>query len=277
MEERNVPEKVSVIMGIYGERQKLPRLKESIRSVLDQDWPNLELIMEDSGSAPEISAALEKMASSDPRIILVRETENHSLPAKLNVCLKYATGQFIARQDDDDLSERDRFTKEIAFLEEHPEIDFVGSNVWLEDGGVKGKVRKYPQNPSVRDFLFVLPFCHPTLMFRRKVFETIRYSLSHWCILCEDYDLLMQMYEAGFRGANIQQPLFAYHVGADDYKKRKFKHRINESVTRWHHFSKLNLLPGALPYVVKPVIVGLVPEKLRAGMRKKREAKADLL
>lgn len=275
MEDKTISEKVSVIMGIYGGSQKLPRLQASIRSILDQDWKNLELILEDSGSAPEISAALDQMAKEDPRIVLVRETENYSLPAKLNVCLKYATGTFIARQDDDDLSEPDRFTKQIAFLKQNPEIDFVGSNVWVEDNGVKGEIRRYPEKPSVQDFLFVFPFCHPTLMFRKNVFETVRYSLSKWCILCEDYDLMMQMYEAGFQGANIQQPLFAYHVGAEDYKKRKFRHRINEAVTRWNHFSKLGLLPKALPYVAKPVLVGLLPEKLLIKMRKKRAAKTE--
>lgn len=273
MEERKNSEKISVIMGVYGTGRKLPRLRESIRSILDQNWENLELILEDSGCAPEISRALDQMAEEDPRIVLVRETENYSLPAKLNVCLKHATGEFIARQDDDDLSECDRFERQIVFLKEHPEIDFVGSNIWVEDGGVKGEVRRYPEKPSVKDFLFVQPFCHPTLMFRKKAFETVRYSLSRWCILCEDYDLLMQMYEAGFQGANIQQPLFAYHVGTEDYKKRKFRHRINEAVTRWKHFSKLGLLPKALPYVAKPVIVGLVPEKMLIRMRKKRETK----
>ena len=46
------------------------------------------------------------------------------------------------------------------------------------------------------------------------------------------------------------------------------KHRWNEAVTRYGRFKELGVLPGALPYVVKPLAVGLLPEFILRKMKK---------
>ena len=79
---------------------------------------------------------------------------------------------------------------------------------------------------------------------------------------CEDYDLLLRLYEAGYRGENMQEPLFTYTLPTIGSKKRAMALRRNEVKTRYTRFRSLGLLPGALPYVVKPAIVGLVPNRL---------------
>ena len=59
-----------------------------------------------------------------------------------------------------------------------------------------------------------------------------------------------------------------YTVPATAKGSRKMKHRWNEVVTRYERFKELGVLLGALPYVVKPLVVGLLPEFILRKMKK---------
>lgn len=89
-------------------------------------------------------------------------------------------------------------------------------------------------------------------------------------MLCEDYDLLLRLYAKDFLGANLQQVLLTYTLPTTAKGKRKMIHRWNEAVTRWQRFRELGVLPGAFPWVVKPLAVGLLPEKLLKRVKEKR-------
>ena len=79
----------------------------------------------------------------------------------------------------------------------------------------------------------------------------------------EDYDLFMRLYARGYRGYNIQEPLLRYFVNPEAMQqKRLYRYRINEAVVRWKGFKAMGLMPGAFPYVVRPLIVGLIPQRL---------------
>ena len=100
-------------------------------------------------------------------------------------------------------------------------------------------------------------------MLRRECLEAVgNYSEEKSVLLCEDYDLLLRLYAKGYQGANLQEILFDYTVPPTAKGNRRMRHRWNESVTRWRRFGEMGLLPGALPYVVKPLVVGMLPEKL---------------
>jgi hypothetical protein len=117
--------------------------------------------------------------------------------------------------------------------------------------------------PSKEDFKFTQPFVHPTLMFRREALNVVGgYSEKKEQILCEDYDLLLRLYEKGLIGYNIQKELLEYTLPPFGKSSRRYKHRINETRTRYRRFKALGMLPRAFPYVVKPLIVGLMPKML---------------
>lgn len=260
--------KISVLMGVYYRSANLKLLERSVASILEQDESSLELLLCDDGSIPAAQRLLEGLAAGDGRLHLLREGSLFSLPEKLNACLAQARAPFLARMDDDDYSRPDRFSRQLAFLQEHPSAAFVGSGASLRRGGVPVGVRSFPSYPTVRDFLFVQPFLHPTLLFRREALLAVGgYSLDRRCLLCEDYDLLLRLYEAGFAGANLPEPLVDYTVPETARGHRTMGHRWNETVTRYRRFRALGLLPGAWPYVVKPLAVGLVPEVLLGKLK----------
>ena len=268
---------ISVLMGVYYHRTETAMLERSVQSILNQTEKNFEFLICDDGSSEEARRLLERFAQQDLRIRLIRAEGLHSLPEKLNACLASAKGKWIARMDDDDYSHPMRFETQIRYLKEHPELAFVGCsvNLWRE-GQIVGK-RVLPERPEVRDFYFVQPYIHPALMFRTDVLRKVNgYSENRRCILCEDYDLLLRLHAAGYRGGNIQEILFDYTVPATAKGNRKMRHRWNECVTRYRRFSDLGVLPQALPYVIKPLVVGMIPEPFLFRMKRLKNKEKPL-
>ena len=260
---------VSVIMGIRYQLEDLIPLKRAVSSILDQTYRNLELLICEYNSTAPAKAWLAELAQQDCRIRLPQGREPGHLPQNLNDCLAAAKGTYIARMDDDDFSYSERLKKQMAYLDIHREIAFVGCNVNLHRAGAQVGQRTFPEFPSTRDFYMTQPFLHPALVFRREALDAVDwYSEDKHCVLCEDYDLLLRLYAKEFRGANLQEVLMDYTIPATAKGNRTMGHRWNETVTRYRRFRELKALPGALPWVVKPLAVGFMPESLLGKLKK---------
>ena len=261
-------------MGVLYRREDLRVLQKSVRSILDQTCRDYEFLICDDGSSDEARAYLEQCAADDPRIRLVRPGGKYDLASKLNACLREAKGGYIARMDDDDRSLRDRLKKQIEALEKAPDIVFVGCNVSLSRDGVSRGIAVYPEYPTVRDFYMTQPFIHPALVFRRECLEAVGgYSENRRQLLCEDYDLLLRLYGSGYRGMNLQEVLLEYTIPDTAKGNRKMRHRWNEAATRWARFRDLGLLPRAVPFVVKPLAVGILPEAVLRKIKDNRKTR----
>lgn len=254
---------ISVLMGVLCGKKKLSSLKGSVQSILNQSFQDFEFLICDDGSDDAVFSYLDYIEKKDSRVRIIREGTLCTLSEKLNACFAQSQGEYIARMDDDDFSHLHRLKKQLAYLKEHPDISFAGCNVRLiKNKELSGK-RDFPEFPTVRDFYFVQPFIHPSLIFRRKALDAVEgYSENPSCFLCEDYDLLLRLYAKGYKGANLQQYLFDYTTPSTAKGNRKMAHRWNESITRYHRFRELKVFPSALPYVFKPLIVGLLPENV---------------
>ena len=273
MNDNRRPPSVSVLMGVFYQRKDLTMLRRSVDSILRQNWEDFELLICDSGSLQEASRLLEEYARKDNRVRLLHSSGRYDLAAKLNVCLREARGRYIARMDDDDCSDTDRLSRQLQALEDHSEIAFVGCNVRLFQGDNCVGVRMMPAQPEIKDFYLVQPFIHPTLVFRREALEAVKgYSEDPRQLLCEDYDLLLRLYAAGYRGMNLREPLLDYTIPLTAKGNRKMKHRWNEAVTRYQRFRQLGVLPGAAPYILKPLVVQLIPERLFGWLKSKNGA-----
>lgn len=259
----NIRPKVSVIMGVYNIVELGDIFSRAVDSVLSQTMRDFEFLICDDGSIDDTWNLLQQIAIKDERVRLLKNEKNSGLAATLNYCLSEARGTFVARQDSDDISASDRFARQICFLEEFSEISFVGTNVDLwDESGIWGE-RIFPEFPQPQDFLFTMPFVHGALMFRKSALDHVEgYRVAKETRRAEDYDMLMRMYAAGLRGANLQSKLYAFLENQAAQKRRKYCYRIDEAQVRWQGFQALGLLPRALPYVVKPLIVGLIPREL---------------
>ena len=251
---------VSVIMGVYNQVDH-EILSEAIHSILRQTLSDLEFLIYDDGSNDGTSDFLRELSEEDERIVLLGDTQNHGLGFSLNACIRNARGKYIARIDDDDISDPDRLEKQCSFLEEHPEISWCGCSARLIDkNGVWG-VRHMPAFPEKEDYLKYSPYIHPTVMYRREVFKDGNgYQEIEDMLRCEDYEIFMRLMISGLSGANIQEVLFSYREDENSYRRRSFHNRVNEAKLRYRNFAKMNLLfPNGWLYVLRPIVGGLIP------------------
>ncbi|MCM1193871.1 MAG: glycosyltransferase [Butyrivibrio sp.] len=260
---------ISVIMGVYNQRNR-ESLRQAVFSILSQTFQELEFIIYDDGSRPEAAAYIQELREVDPRIVLIGKEENHGLAFSLNACIEHARGKYIARMDADDVSDAGRLQAQYSFMESHPEYAWCGCNARLfDENGVWG-CREMPEKPDYKDYLKYSPYIHPTVMYRREIFEQDgAYKTEEEMLRCEDYEIFMRLRRHGFQGYNIQQYLFSYREDKESFQRRKMKYRVNEAKLRYRNFKAMKLLfPVGWLYVIRPVAGGLLPAGAVARLKR---------
>lgn len=263
--------RVSVIMGVYNCGKRADLLEKSIDSILHQTYQDWELLICDDGSVDDTYCILQNLSKRDARIRILHYSPNRGLSYALNYCLSEATGLYIARQDDDDISAPERLAKQVRAMAERPMYDIVGTTARIyNDNGVWG-VFDVPEYPTRESFLWNSPFIHPTVMMRKDALQAVNgYRVAKETRRCEDYDLFMRMYAGGYRGYNIQERLYLYRSENGETKHRPMKYRIDEAVVRWQGYKALHMRCAGMPYVVKPLLVGMLPARLLKKIKKKQ-------
>lgn len=251
----------SIVTGAYNIGNCFS-FERSINSILSQTYSDFEFIICDDGSDDDTWELLEAFAKKDTRIRLIRNGRNLGLAASLNRCIELSSGDFIARHDCDDYCDPQRLEKQIAYLKTHGDIDILGCNAYLfDENGVWGK-EVFPENVEDKDFLFRSPYKHGSVVFRREaLIKAGCYRVAKETYRTEDYDLFMRM-QKFCKGANLDEYLYFFCEDKCAKKRRKYRYRIDEAKIRLNGFKELGLMPKALPYVIKPLIVGLIPAPL---------------
>jgi glycosyltransferase involved in cell wall biosynthesis len=112
--------KVSVIVPIYNQA---PFIRETVDSVLAQDYANLELVLSDDGSTDGTTEILREYAERDPRRVkLVASDENTGIAGAFNRALDAHTGELIAWLGGDDTMLRGKLSRQVALLHARPDV-----------------------------------------------------------------------------------------------------------------------------------------------------------
>jgi glycosyltransferase involved in cell wall biosynthesis len=111
--------KVSVLVAAYN---AVDTIETTLRSLQDQTWPNLEILVVDDASTDATAFVVEKIASTDQRIRLIRMEENGGAYVARNRGLTLATGEYVTLQDADDWSHPLRIETQVTYMKSHPEI-----------------------------------------------------------------------------------------------------------------------------------------------------------
>jgi glycosyltransferase EpsE len=261
--------KVSILMGVYN---CAGTLSESIESLINQSFTNWELIMCDDGSTDSTRILALKYSTLYPdKIKVIYNETNRGLSYSLNKCFESSIGNFIARQDGDDLSSFDRMKKLYDFLTKNPCFDIVSSAmIHFDESGEWGR-SKVVLRPTKTDFILGTPFCHAASMFTRKAFLAVNgYTESQLVLRVEDYDLWSKMYSKGFKGANLDEPLYKMRDDRSAFLRRKYKYRINEAIALFKSYKRLRISFTKYIYIIRPLIVGLLPSKVYNHMHKRK-------
>jgi glycosyltransferase involved in cell wall biosynthesis len=198
---------ISVLFPVYNGGVYL---EDAVQSILCQTYENIELIIINDGSFDNSVSIIQKF--KDHRIQLYNQT-NQGLAATLNRAIKLAKGEFLARQDADDISFPERFEKQVAFLKSYPSVGMVGT--WAEIWDKNKKTKRSHKHPSENlilkfELLFDSPFVHSSMMIRKNVFDKIGlYSTDRLRQPPEDYELWCRVARE-FEVANIPEILHIY-------------------------------------------------------------------
>jgi glycosyltransferase involved in cell wall biosynthesis len=198
--------KVSVIMSVYNGARYL---REAVDSILSQTFTDFECVIIDDGSTDETSEILHSY--DDPRLVLMKNEANIGLTKSLNKGLQAARGQYIARQDADDVSCPGRLRAQVEFLDSHPAVGAVSSSYVLIDGlGNEIGVSQVPtDNVEIqKSLLFSNALCHGSAMFRRTGVEAVGLYREDF-ELAQDCDLWLRLSEH-YDLANIPTPLYKF-------------------------------------------------------------------
>jgi len=184
---------VSVIMPVYNAEHYLA---EAVESILSQTYRHFELIAIDDCSADGSLAILKSFAEKDGRVRLLENEQNLGVTPTLNLGLKEARGELIARMDADDISLPDRLEKQVTFLQSHPEIGLVSGDALAIDAEGNSIPEDFAltTEPGYIKWLlhFTCPITHPAVMGRKALFDQAG-SYDPEILYAEDYDLWQRM------------------------------------------------------------------------------------
>lgn len=261
-------DKISVLMGIYN---CADTLEQAVASIQAQTHTNWELILCDDSSTDDTYAVAKALAAQDARILLLRNETNLGLNQTLNRCLAAATGAYIARMDGDDECLPERLETQLAFLKEHPEFQIVSSAMTLFDETGDWGQASCPEYPQPEDTVSTTAFCHAAVMMKKACMDAVGgYTVDRRMLRVEDVNLWIKLYAAGYRGYNIQKPLYRMRNDQNALNRRKYIYRVNSTRVRLQGCRMLQL--GAKSYLkaFTPMLIGLVPAGLRQMIRKKQ-------
>ena len=179
--------KISALMPVYN--SNLAYLKETIESVLNQTFSDFEfLILNDSPQNLELENFILEYAKKDERIKYFKNPRNLGISGSRNKLIDLAKGEFLAVIDHDDVSVKERFEKEVAFLEANEEVGVVGGGIEL----MSSKKSEFLPTKSVAIKLRLMrkyAFLHPTTMMRKSILQENQISYNALYSPCEDYKL----------------------------------------------------------------------------------------
>ena len=104
---------ISVIIATHNREELLP---QAVQSILDQTLQDFEIIIVDDCSSDNTPNVIRALEEKDDRIRAIRSNQNIGPGAARNLGMASAKGDYIAIMDDDDLSESERFEKEVSIL-----------------------------------------------------------------------------------------------------------------------------------------------------------------
>ena len=260
----------SVCTSAY-KNDKFDYVREALDSMLmHQNVKPSEIVLVQDGPVPDdLSSLIREYENLYPRVMhVIRLEKNGGLGNALKIGVENAKYDIIARMDSDDICLPDRFEKQLAYLETHPECDIVGGQMteFIDTpDNVVGRREVPLTNEEIYDYMKSrCALNHVTVMFRKEsVLKAGNYQDWFWN---EDYYLWVRMMMAGCKFANIPDVAVNVRSGSDQYARRGGKKYFDSEIG----IKKLMLQNGLISrkeyvvnYIQRFIIQLLLPNSVR--------------
>ncbi|NDC38582.1 MAG: glycosyltransferase [Proteobacteria bacterium] len=179
--------RLSVLLPVYN---CAAYISEAVKSVLNQEFVDFELIIIDDGSTDRTPEVLTKFR--DSRIRLFHQS-NQGLARTLNRAISFARSMLLARQDADDISLPKRFERQVRYMEAHADCGLLGT--WaqiMEIDRLSDRFHQHPTSDSLLKYelLFNNPFVHSSIIMRKEIVTAVGgYTTDPARQPPEDYEL----------------------------------------------------------------------------------------
>ncbi len=201
---------VSVLMSVYNSARYLA---EAVESILSQSFTDFEFLILDDGSQDNSAEILQAYAAQDSRIHLTLR-QNRGITKSSNELIAQAKGELIARMDADDIALPERFARQVAFLQAHPEVVCVGGMLdWIDAKSQLIGHCPMPQSDAElqRQMLGGVSLLHhPTAMLRRAALLQVG-GYNETMQTSSDLDLWLRLGEVG-QLANLPETVLQYRL-----------------------------------------------------------------
>jgi glycosyltransferase involved in cell wall biosynthesis len=207
-------ELVSVVIPAWNVASP-PKLKwfhQAIESIVYQDYVGpIEIVLVDDGSTdqtPHAYLALRQKHHSFSRRLGYYRMPHSGITRALNHGLGRANSEFIARLDADDWSKPSRFTKQVHYLNEHPEVALLGTPVHIIRGERATKEiwnTLTTHEQLVKGLRERNQLAHSSVMFRRCVLDIVGGYDEHYPY-AQDWDYWWRIAQK-YRIAQLAEPL----------------------------------------------------------------------
>ena len=258
---------ISVLMSVYY-KEKPEYLEKAIESIINQTYkPKQIVVIKDGKLTEELDAVIDKYKNEYKELIDIFELrENNGLGLALKFGVEKCKSDYIARMDSDDISRKDRFEKQVQFLEKNKSIDILGGYIQEYDKTMKKEtfIKKVSLNnfDIYNEIKVKNPFNHQTVIFKKKsVLEVGNYRNCK----IEDYDLWVRMILNKMNMANIEDILVDYRTSYDMYKRRtgiKYLQGILE-IEKQLLDNKIINKAQYLKNIISRTILAFIPAKIK--------------
>lgn len=211
--------KISVVMPVYnGEKY----IRETMDSVLNQTFADFEFIIINDASKDSTEEIIKSY--EDDRIVYLINEQNLGVAGTLNRGIEHAKGEYIARIDADDIAMPQRFEKQVAFMDTHPDVGVCGSHIRIfeEDGTERDYIYSETDVELRVDMLFNSGFAHPAVMIRKSVLDKEKLFYNIEFEKAEDYRMWYDVMKVS-KGHNLQEPLLRYRHHQSQVTKTNVK------------------------------------------------------
>lgn len=260
--------RVSVITTVYNGE---PYFDRAVPSILGQSFKKFEWIIINDGSSDRTQELLDDVAAKDSRV-RVFNFGRLGFTRALNKAIELAQGEYIIRQDFDDISYPQRIEKQVAFLDAHPEVGLVGSYYLIVDENRKEKyVRQPPTDHEeiVRAMARYIPFAHTLVAFRKNAWgQAGRYPEVKDI---EDLRLWISFVRSGWKLANIPEVLGEHFVHRQSYWHRNFKYASRQrelAAVQWQAIRELGLPSWLIIYPLGRIVYPYIPNYAKRFVRR---------
>lgn len=217
---------ISIAIPFYNSEKYL---RYSIQSVINQTYSNWELILIDDGGTDNSLTIAKEYEKSDRRIKVISDGCNKGLAVRLNESVGLSSGYYYARMDDDDIMSINRLEVQEKYLEEHKDVDVVGSSAMLIDSK-NNIVGSHDMSTITTGFI------HPSIMGKTEWFRQNPYA--EWCRRCQDRELWLRT-AAKSCFVNLKRPLLFYReAGTITFAKYLSSQKTNYEIFK--HYKDYN-------------------------------------